>query len=237
MYSSIHSAAGAARFVSPNAPGADAGDRAESVLLPALLDELDTGIVVCTAEGMVKTANWAARQELATGRWLKAPRGMLGTDLMAGLGEALVAAAHRGRRQLLVLVSGDERLPVSVSPLDAAGAEPQVLVMLGRRTPCSRLGLELLASRHRLTDAERRVLAGLAGGGTPKQLSAAHGVALSTVRTQVKSLHAKLGINSNDALLRLIASVPALASALRVLTAPAQTSREPHPSGAREWAA
>lgn len=51
----------------------------------------------------------------------------------------------------------------------------------------------------RLTRREQEVLAGLVAGQAPKEIAAALGVAVPTVRTQVRQLFAKLGVNSQRA--------------------------------------
>ncbi len=51
----------------------------------------------------------------------------------------------------------------------------------------------------RLTRREHDVLAGLVAGQAPKEIAAALGVAVPTVRTQVRQLFAKLGVNNQRA--------------------------------------
>lgn len=51
----------------------------------------------------------------------------------------------------------------------------------------------------RLTRREHEVLAGLVAGQAPKEIAAALGVAVPTVRTQIRQLFAKLGVNSQRA--------------------------------------
>lgn len=214
------------------APAALANPAAHGLpaLALALLDEIDCGLVVCDAAGRVRFANRAARRELAAGRRLARHDGRLVRVLPSGarpgpgaeLEAALRAAAFRGRRSLVALAGdGDDeyRLLVSVQPLPAAAAEPGdaeagVLLLFGRRRACSALGMELLASAHRLTQAERRVLAGLLDEAAPGDIARRHGVRLSTVRTQIQSIRAKFGVHSIEALLLRAAEVPPVASAL-----------------------
>lgn len=105
---------------------------------------------------------------------------------------------------------------VSVLPFRPPGTEREyVLVVLGKRQLCSDLGLEMLATSYGLTLAERRVLAALVREATPREIAAAHAVALSTVRTQISSIRSKLGTHSIDGLLLRAAEVPPVAGALR----------------------
>lgn len=57
-----------------------------------------------------------------------------------------------------------------------------------------------------LTPAELRALIGVRDGKTLKEIAAAAGVSLETIRSQVKSLYLKTGVNSQSGLLRLLHS-------------------------------
>jgi DNA-binding CsgD family transcriptional regulator len=184
----------------------------------ALFDEIECGLIVCDARGTIRFANQAARQELAAGRVLQQLEGRLRRAAAAAgeLDAALRAASSRGRRSLVRLGQHDDRLMVSVLPLDLPEAEPgHVLVMLGRRQPCSELGLEMLAGSYGLTLAERRVLAALMREATPREIARDNAVKLSTVRTQISSIRIKLGTRRIEGLLLRAAEMPPLASALR----------------------
>lgn len=191
--------------------------------LPELLvDEIECGLIVCDPHGTIAFANQAAQRELASGRVLL----RAGSELRrapgagSGLDGAIAQAAQRGLRQLLSLGQGADRLLVSVLPLRDASGVPRVLLVLGRRQPCSELGLEMFAGHHGLTLAERRVMAALLRRLSPREIAAQHRVALSTVRTQIHSIRTKIGLRSIDELLLRAAEVPPVASALR-MTMPA----------------
>jgi len=105
-----------------------------------------------------------------------------------------------------------------VLPVGPAQADGQhVLVMLGRRQPCSELGLEMLAASYGLTLAERRVLGALVREASPREIAAQNAVALSTIRTQIQSIRIKLGARNVEGLLLRAAEVPPVASALRAV--------------------
>jgi DNA-binding CsgD family transcriptional regulator len=185
----------------------------------AVLDEIELGLIVCTASGQSQTSNWCARQELASGRLLRHDQGVVrvAAQSSASLESAVRNAALHGRRQLLWLSHGDDQLWLCVAPLQRAAApEPMALLLLGRRGLCSALGAELLGSVHGLTQAERRVLGGLLRQRTPNELADDLNVALSTVRSHLKSIRAKFGVCSIDALLTRAAELPPLAAALRI---------------------
>ncbi len=185
-----------------------------------VLDEIGIGLIVCDGGGSVRYANRCAEQELAAGEVLQ----RVGAALRCAggstppLATAIAAARHRGHSQLVELVAGTQRAMLAVVPLpQPAPDEPLVLVVVGRRSLCSTLGLELLSSGHGLTLAERRVLGDLLDDASPREIAAAHGVALSTVRTQVASIRTKLGVHSVEALLHLVAEVPPVPGALHAL--------------------
>jgi len=185
----------------------------------AIFDEIECGLIVCDAQGAIVVANQAAQHELASQRLLQRQ----GTSLKRAQGAggdidgALRLAVQRGRRSLVRLLRPGDQLLVSVLPLPGRSSEaPQALVVLGRRQPCSDLGLEMLAGSYGLTLAERRVLAALVREATPREIARQHAVALSTVRTQISSIRAKFGTRSIEGLLLRAAQVPPVASALRL---------------------
>ena len=80
--------------------------------------------------------------------------------------------------------------------------------MIGPRTPCSRLALAMLATRHKLTFTEHRVLQGILAGQTAREIAANFGVQMTTVRTHIQKVREKFGVRSIDELLILVARVP-----------------------------
>ncbi len=195
-------------------------EAASAFQLPlAVFDEIECGLIVCDAQGVIAVANQAAQHELASQRLLQ--RQGEGLRRAAGAGgdieAALRLAVQRGRRSLVRLARPGDQLLVSVLPLAGrSGERPRALVVLGRRQPCSELGLEMLAGSYGLTLAERRVLAALVREATPREIARQHAVALSTVRTQISSIRAKFGTRSIEGLLLRAAQVPPVASALRL---------------------
>lgn len=200
------------------APGPQAGGFGMGTLPWSLVDEIECGLIVCDGLGAIQFANRTALRELAQGRLLGRQAGCLrlAPQASGALDVAMRQAAERGKRTLVQLSMGDDRLLASVLPLPSApDGEPLVLVMLGRRQLCSDLGLEMLASSYGLTYTERRVLAGLLREATPRQIAQEHAVAITTVRTHISAIRAKLGTRSIDGLLLRAAEVPPVASALR----------------------
>jgi DNA-binding CsgD family transcriptional regulator len=202
-------------------------ERSHEWMLRRLIDQLDDGIAVCDVEGALLLANQAAWQELDDGELICCRDGLLVTTAGTGgrcIEAAVRAAGQRGRRQLVPLHCGTTRLLVSVVPMPDGGTDPGgpgqlVMVLMGRRQPCSDLGLQLFATAHGLTAAEQRVLGALLAEATPREVAQRFGVALSTVRTQIASLRAKLDAHSLEVMLLRAARTPPVGAALRRMVA------------------
>ncbi len=178
-----------------------------------LLDEVDCALLACSAAGRLEHANRAARQLLRAGVPMKLHDGLLrvAPDSAAAFGAALATAALERRSTLVQLEPGEPQALLLASPGAAGGAGPAVLLMLGRSALCSPLGLELLATRHALTQAEKRVLRALLANRAVRCIASDHGVSVSTVRTQVLSIRAKIGVRSIEALMLRAARLPPVA--------------------------
>jgi DNA-binding CsgD family transcriptional regulator len=180
-------------------------------LCASMIDEVGVGLIVCELSGVLRLANRCAEHELACGSLLHRVGDTLRcTGVSKPPLDAAIALAGRKRcRHLVELSNGAHRLLVSVAPLPSPEPdEPLVMLMLGNRGLCSTQGLELLSAIHGLTLAERRVLADLLHEQTPREISEAHGVSLTTVRTQIVSIREKFGVHSIEALLRRAAELP-----------------------------
>jgi DNA-binding CsgD family transcriptional regulator len=179
-----------------------------------VVDQIDCGLLVCDMQGQVLHANRAARRELDSALILKLQDGVVCCGGPSGreLAVAIKTAATRGLRRLVSLQDSPPLMLV-VTPLDVQPAgEPLVLLMIGRRTLCTPLGLELLALQHHLTWAEQRVLRAIVGGISVRAMASEHGVAVSTIRTQLQSIRDKLGVANIDALLLIAARLPPVPS-------------------------
>jgi DNA-binding CsgD family transcriptional regulator len=181
----------------------------------ALMDQIECGLIAADAQGALLHANRAARRELKSGRVLR----MAGDRLSCasgGQGElaaALHEAAVKQRSRLLWIGEGAERLMLVAQPMRGDGTgRPTALLMLGRRSLCSPLGLEMMSIRYGLTLAERRVLRALVASQSAREIASDHGVALSTVRTQIQAIRQKVGVRNIDALLLRAAQVPPVGS-------------------------
>ncbi len=215
-YLSVPSPSAAFAPIDPH-PGATTASLHQR-LRAALLDEIALGLIVCDRHGQLQFANPAADQELASECVLRRQGQRLRCTgaTNSGLDAALSKAAAKGVRQLLTLTNGGDSLMVAVVPLAmGSDAEPLLMLVLGRRGACSMLGLEMLSGVYGLTYAERRVLGGLVDDISPRDIAAAGGVSLSTVRTQIASIRTKFGVRNIEGVLIRAAEVPMVPSALR----------------------
>jgi DNA-binding CsgD family transcriptional regulator len=182
-----------------------------SQLLVALMDRIECGVIACGPSGELYHANVAARRELSDARVLCLAQGRVGCcgecrdTWIAGL----QGAAVRKRSSLVSLSEGGERLMVALMPVRVGTSDTLAAVaLMGRRTVCSPLGLEMLSNSHGLTSAERRVLRALIHNSTAREIAESHGVKVATVRTQIQAVRDKLGVRSIEALLLRAAEVP-----------------------------
>ena len=189
--------------------------------LQAAFDELDYGIVLLDEDARMLHANHAARIELRGVHPLQLAGGELRARApgdASALRNALNAASRCGLRGLLTLGPETDRVNVAVVPLRGLAAGDiggYTLVTVSRRAVCAQLSVQGFARSHRLTAAETRVLSALCEGNEPNLAAAALGVAISTVRTQICSIRMKTGARSIGELVRQVAVLPPLVSALR----------------------
>jgi DNA-binding CsgD family transcriptional regulator len=195
-------------------------DELPSDFLLRLLDEIDYGLVVVSATGKVQHANHLARHELARGTLLtvEADRSVVGS--CAEITEQLTIAIQgglRGKRRLLYLSHGDDTLPVAVIPLSPAfdHLATSVLLVMARQHLGDNLALQMFAREHGLTPTEESVLRALCDGREVDEIAHEHGVAESTVRTQVRSLRDKTGTNGIRQLVQRVLGLPPVVPALR----------------------
>jgi len=187
--------------------------------LSLILEELDYGVLLLNADGRVIHFNHAARRALDEHH----PLQLLGQRLQApdpadaeALAAALISAESDGRRCLLRLGRDGRRSNVVVVPLNRDVRHAAVLLILERRQLCGDLATQWFALRHGLTPTETEVLKALSQGARPHEVAEQQGVAISTVRTQIQSIRAKSGADSIGELMRQLALLPPLMSALRM---------------------
>lgn len=197
------------------------------------LDEIDLGVCLVAEGGAVLYANATAQERLGPAQAhapLQLEQGQLVALARADqlrLEQALLDAQLRGLRHLISLGRGAARLSLSVLPLQASthGSPPgpahgpaHALLVLGKRHLCGELPMLAFAREHQLTAAEQQVLQALCEGLQPQEIASRHGVAISTVRTQIASVRAKTATESIRDLVALVAQLPPMQGVLRAIS-------------------
>lgn len=191
-------------------------------MLMRMLDEIDYGVLVIDERGRIQHTNHLARHELANARLVVSRgSGLLGTTaentalIQQGLDLAL-----RGQRKLVMLEEGDHELSLAFIPLShpLETESPTVLVLMQRQSTCDNLAVRMFARSKGLSPSEESVMIGLCRGLGVPDIAREHGVAESTVRSQVKSLREKTGCTSIRRLMQRINSLPPVVPALRIIT-------------------
>ncbi|MFP8777701.1 helix-turn-helix transcriptional regulator [Hydrogenophaga sp. RWCD_12] len=211
-------------------PLAQAQDHLGQAILLRVLDEVDYGLLVIDAQGRIRHANHLARHEMSTGRVIMThARSLLGhsTDITTQIQVALEQAL-RGQRRLLLLKQGDHELSVAFVPLNhpLEFDSPNVLVLLSRKNACDNLALRMYARSQNLSPSEESVLLALCRGLSIPDIARDHGVAESTVRSQIKALREKTGCGSIRALMQRVHSLPPVVPALRAFSGVPHNPRE-----------
>lgn len=186
--------------------------------LALLMEELAHGVIVATLRGDLLHANQAARLELTRREVLGLHEGrihIVDSRQERELTQAL-AKAESGRRSLISLRCRPKgRMSVAVVPLRAekAGTPPPVALILSRASVCDPLMLCFYARTHSLTPAEEQVLAVLCQGYSTPQAAVQLNVAVSTIRSHVRSLCAKTQAHGVRELVGQVAVLPPLGAA------------------------
>lgn len=186
--------------------------------LSLVMDELAYGVVLASAKGQMLHANQAARHELAQRNVLSVHDGHLQAPdaAQAKLLMQALAKAETGRRSLITLRSPTRRrLSVAVVPLriDRPHGGPCVALVFSRASVVDAVMLCFFARTHGLTPSEEQVLAILCQGYSAPQIALQLNVAVSTIRSHVRSLCAKTHSNGVRALVGQVAVLPPIGAA------------------------
>jgi DNA-binding NarL/FixJ family response regulator len=193
-----------------------------------VFDEIDYGMLLLDAQGRILHANHLARHELAQRRMLRACSGNLmgSTPEHSERIQQALDAALRGQRRLVLMREGDHDLSMAFTPLShpLEDDKPTVLVVLYRQNVCDNLAVRMFARALALSPTEEVVLLALCRGLDIHEIAAENGVAVSTVRSQIKTLREKAGAPSIRRLLQRINTLPPVVPALRIVTPVAHNS-------------
>jgi len=197
--------------------------RGTRAILADVLDRSARAMLIADSQEALVHANRAARELLDRGDGLRLVDGRVAAVRAGDAAklQRLVADASATSAGDGVAPGGTLAIPrpdgapdyvVTVSPLSTAlmrGTERRALALLVITDPVGPRPLRADAGREAFgfTDAEVRVAAGLLEGLAPATIAARHGVALSTVRSQIRSLLQKTGTRRQSELLLALARV------------------------------
>jgi len=187
---------------------------AEAGALGAAIDQVPDALILADADGRVLHLNAAAERLLASGGPLRWREGRLTCGRRAcgnALRQAIEAAGDpRSPAATTMLLSnhGRARLILGVSPLTSAGDTSIALIVVNEAFLPSRRHVEPLKSLFSLTRAEADVALRVADGATPAEIGRQRGVALNTVRGQMKSLAGKMGCARQVEIAALVRAIP-----------------------------
>ncbi|MBX3501320.1 MAG: helix-turn-helix transcriptional regulator [Alphaproteobacteria bacterium] len=134
--------------------------------------------------------------------------GLIASALNGGPGGALPLARESGRLPLSVLVSPLKGILASILAADARGSVAAIFLIDPERQAGP--SVETLRALYGFTPTEARVALEIVKAGSIGTAALALKVAPETVRTHVKRIYAKTGVNRRSALVRLLAAADVL---------------------------
>jgi DNA-binding CsgD family transcriptional regulator len=191
-------------------------------LMACVLDEVDYGLMLVSADGLVVHANHAALCELSSSHPIELrSRRVRARDPQEqqALFEALDGARRRGTRCILNMGQPQARVGLSIVPLPLPLSNRAngnaVLLTLQRSQLVEKLSVGAFARARGLSQREQEVLAALCEGLRPNQIAERMGVAVATVRSHVHNLKEKTQSRSMVELVKQVALLPPLLTALK----------------------
>ncbi|HEY0649746.1 hypothetical protein [Phenylobacterium sp.] len=197
--------------------------KAYNAALESTLDQLQTGVLVCSEAGQVRWANDAARALLT-----RSPRLRLADQQLrcahrgdASAIAAMFAACDQGEAVRLGAAEDDDNLHLlskRLAPRDPDGLcrpEPMTAVFVSEVAKAGTLSPDALTKLFGLTATEARLAVALCDGWSVRDYALERGVAVGTVRIQMKRVLAKTQCHRQADLVR------------RVLTSAAARTRPP----------
>jgi DNA-binding CsgD family transcriptional regulator len=201
-----------------------------SPITRSTLDDVMTGVVFTHGDGRIVETNHVGEHLLRAGDGLTMRNGHIGarrsfetTKLTYLIAKA--AASNGGPSAgCLLIARADGKSPyvVRVAPVSAgwAGYDVPMAMILVSTADDNRVAERELAELFGLSPAESRIAAALARGKRMTELPGELGVKITTLRTQLRSILRKCGVERQSDLVRLIGSIPVVRSSRRWETAP-----------------
>lgn len=177
--------------------------------LVAGLDRCAHGMALLDSEGRACFANASARmllRRLTRAADDQAPRR---EHWPTAWHSALAKVCRLGHRELVELQLPKGSLSVALIPVPLQDTY-LAFALFGREEICGSVELQQFALRHQLTVAETQVLGLLCKGLAANDIAQVHGVARTTVLTQIAAVRAKTSSSSVRALLAMVSRMPQL---------------------------
>lgn len=184
-------------------------------VLTSLLDELACGVIVVSADGRVLHANRPARSEAARTGLLQlgGEQGLMLEPEHGRVMHGALAKAAAGSRSLVTFSSETAKVTLAVIPLRGRhNASARVALVFARVAVHEPVMLGFFARTHGLTATEEHVLGILCHGYSAPEVAAQMKLAVSTVRTHVRSICAKTRSCGIRELVNRVAVLPPIAS-------------------------
>ncbi|WP_394790180.1 helix-turn-helix transcriptional regulator [Rhodoferax sp.] len=187
-------------------------------LMQCVLEQMDYGLaLVHMPTRQIRFANRLAHDGLNGPGSLRSglcvTEGRLNTLLNvdhAQLERALLRA-QSGVRALISLGGEGCTTSVALVPLNAPGAAPFALLVFAKQQLCDSSTMALFARERGLTSAESNVLASVCSGMRPTEIAQHHGVQISTVRSQLRSIRLKTRCDTIRQLVETVSILPPMA--------------------------
>ena len=201
-------------------------------LLRATINQVDYGLVAVDADSaavlFANAAGYAALQSGLPGAppWdsglrLVHERVVAARPSHAAQLTSVLLRTKSGLRGLLCLGQGAQPVTIAVVPLPAAPVDPKTapptpsaLLVFAKQQLCDDSTVTLFARERGLTSAEGQVLAQVCKGLRPTQIASRHGVRISTVRTQLRSIRLKTCTDTIRDLVHQVSVLPPMARQL-----------------------
>ena len=193
---------------------------ASADLLALLVDELAHGVMIVNTQGWILHANRAALGALQRGVGLATTHGGLKLKSVfdqKSLTQALEQAAG-GKRSLTRFkgVGGSTNLAVVPLNRQSAGPWDRIALLLSSEESCETTLFASFAQSHRLTRTEEQVLQLLCRCLSAPEIALQMRVAVSTIRSHVRSLCVKTSSHGVRQLINLVSALPRLAPTMAV---------------------
>ena len=193
----------------------DSFDSSSADLLGLLVDELAHGVMIVNVQGWILHANRAALGALQRGVGLATTHGGLKLTSVADQNRLTLALtkAAGGQRSLVRLSDTGGSTNLAVVPLNRQTSGPcdRIALLFSREDSCEPSLFASFAHSHRLTRTEEQVLQLLCRCHSAPEIATQMKVAVSTIRSHVRSLCAKTATHGVRQLINLVTALPPLA--------------------------